>query len=380
MTLFIDPLKLFNYLYPLEHKLQIVDLKLHWRREFYDPKYFKTRLRTPPFTKLSDIFEVRTLKTLTVISWNEVLIPSELQMIKDFKDFIHLEDLSLISIKQNFDVLVSLFYNLNNLKRLKMDFLEDFLPDATNPEIFLTILLVCKRLQFIDMRFEAMDPPIISVHDGKYMLNQKCYCSNCSHVFENILKRKLFLFPEDEYFSDSYEFAAKDIFKMMRVLSLLPYSKACDCYPSVRTQPMNLDEFVRKMNQYIFIYRQNKAQLVPLEEHDQDMDKVFLEYACLRLPHEPLTSEDVISCYHALMHHYKATYVAFLRGFPELRFLMLNDIPSVVVEEDNERIFQPIFYHEGYESNLQGWSQKHNKNNRNNGDSNDSVSRKVTLL
>ncbi|QLG71717.1 hypothetical protein HG535_0C00660 [Zygotorulaspora mrakii] len=377
MTLFIDPLKLFNYLHPLREKLQIVDLKLHWRREFYDSKYFKTRLRKYPLQKLSDIFEVKTLKTLTIISWIECLVPGELQMIKDFGEFIYLEDLSLISIKQNFEVLVSLFYNLENLKRLKMDFLEDYLSEATNPEIFLTILVVCTKLQFIDMRYEAMTCPIISPHDGKYTLNQNCYCSSCNHVFENILRKKIFLLPEDIYTSDGYDGDAKDIFKMMRVLSLLPYSKACDCYPSVRTHPMDLNEFVKKMNSDLFSYRQIKSQLNPVEEQDHDIAKDFLEYAILSLPHAPLTCQDIINCYHALIHHYKKTYIAFLKGFPELRFLMLNDIPSVVVEENSERVFQPVFYHGDFKTNLTGWSQASSRNTEH---SNSSVIRKVTLL
>lgn len=380
MTLFIDPIMLFNYLHPLENKLQIVDLKLHWRREFYASKYFTQRIRATPLTKLSEVFEVRTLKTLTIISWNEFLVPREIQMIKDFKEFIYLEDLSLISIKQNIDVLVTLFYNLTNLKRLKMDFLEDFLPEATNPEIFLTILLVCKKLQFIDMRFEGMDPQIVSVHDGKFQLNQKCYCDHCVDVFNGILRKKIFLFPEDQLLIDIHDVAAKDIFKMMRFLSLLPYSKACDCYPSVRTQPMNLEEFVDKMNKSLLFYRQSRSQLVSPEEQDQDMEQKDSEYASLRLPHALLTTQDVIQCYHALIHHYKATYVAFLKGFPELRFLMLNDIPTVVIEEDGERVFQPIFYHEAYETNLTGWSQRTKKHLGNNGDASDTFTRKATVF
>lgn len=376
MTLFIDPLKLFNYIYPLAHKLQIIDLKLHWRREFYDPVYFVNSSRTTMLTKLSEVFEVRTLKTLTIISWNETLVPREIQMIKDFKEFVYLEDLSLISIKQNFDVLVTLFYNLPRLKRLKMDFLEDFMPETRNSEIFLTILLVCKKLQFIDMRFEGLDPQIIAIHETQFQLHQKCYCDSCVHVFENILKKKIFLFPEDQRLTDIHDIAAKDIFKMMRYLSLLPYSKASDCYPSVRTQPMNLDQFVLRMNENLLYYRQSRGQmLVPDDLTSNGQNGGFLS---LGLPHDLLTRQDVIQCYHALIHHYKATYVAFLKGFPHLRFLILNDIPTLVVEEGQERVFQPIFYHENYKTNLSGWSQPH-KNNKTNDDLPDLV-RKVNMF
>ena len=143
MTLFIDPIKLFNYLYPLDMKLQIIDLKLHWRREFYNNDYFINRIRPGnPLTKLSEVFDKRTLKILTIISWNDTLLKRETEMLKDFKEFNHLEDLSLISIKQDVHILVDLFSSLTNLKRLKMDFLEDYIPEPTNPHIFLSILLV----------------------------------------------------------------------------------------------------------------------------------------------------------------------------------------------------------------------------------------------
>ncbi|CCH60390.1 hypothetical protein TBLA_0C05930 [Henningerozyma blattae CBS 6284] len=554
MTLFIDPLKLFNYLYLLKGKLQIVDLKFHWRREFFDPIYFKNPIRNsstlPPLRDLSEIFDVRSLKVLTVISWNEQLLPREVEMIKNFKEFIYLEDLSLISIKQDTKLLVPLFEYLKNLKRIKMDFLQQYSPESTNPEIFLTILLNCNKLQFIDMRFEGMDLPIISIKDRTVDILQKCQCNKCNHVFNKILKEKLFLFSEDIYLEGDHEAATKDIFTMMRALSLLPYSKACDSYPSVRTQPMNLHEFVNIMNDNLFSYRKNKNQLVkdfsrnifkklelndslnlnnddnndshttPLSFHNDDyreqfnndheinndnnndeytmsevpvnetpvneftpnentnddlfdypiyndandnihqnrnenenaviaweggntqpeengfmttrepsetpndelveteveveedggitvnfepntnngtinipitnfstnasdassglpsdflgMSNILPPYTTcdddgylLKLPHEVLTEKDVIDCYHALIHHYRATYIAFLRGFPKLRFLMLNDIPSVVVEENCERIFQPALYHADYKTNLTGWScSNSNKNGR----------------
>lgn len=361
MTLFIDPIKLFNYLHHLDEKLTIIDLKLHWRREFYSPDYFKPEsVRTPKFKKLIDIFDIRTLKTLTIISWNESLMSREIEMMKEFKEFIYLEDLSLISIKQDINILIELFNNLVNLKRLKMDFLEDYIPDTTNPQIFLSILLNCKKLQFIDIRFEGIDSPMINLNGNKFELSQKCSCDRCNYAFTEILKKKIFLFPVDYHLTDVHDIAAKDIFKMMRYLSLLPYSKACDCYPSVRTQPMNIEQFVKRMNENLVLYRAQKNQLTT-ETSDNDLEtfiNLSHEQRLEKLPHEPLTQNDVILLYHALIHHFKNTYFTFLKGFPNLRFLMLNDIPTVTIEENSERIFHPIFYHYGYTSNLIGWSKQ----------------------
>ncbi|SMN22846.1 similar to Saccharomyces cerevisiae YJL149W DAS1 Putative SCF ubiquitin ligase F-box protein [Maudiozyma saulgeensis] len=465
MTLFIDPVKLFNYLYHLKEKLTIVDLKLHWRREFYPSKYFdENNVRIPKLKKLNEIFDVRTLKTLTIISWNESLISREIEMMKEFKEFIYLEDLSLISIKQDINILIELFNRLINLKRLKMDFLEDYIPETTNPQIFLSILLNCKKLEFIDIRFEGIDSPIINLVGEKFEISQKCSCSKCNFTFNEILRKKIFLFPIDYYLSDVQDIAAKDIFKMMRYLSLLPYSKACDSYPSVRTQPMNLEAFVKKINENLVTYRGNRKQLLNVdknkivnvndstissansgntnntnnidEDYDMDLDlesEIDIELDIdnilgqtsnqqnhtnetdtetstatintggigdtqgfisasdlstykenlLRLPHKPLTKNDIILLYHTLIHHFKTTYYTFLKGFPRLRFLMLNDIPTITMEENNERIFHPVFYHYGYTSNLHGWS-KHsatNKNsNKNNDNDNDTVTKRATVI
>ena len=400
MTLFIDPMKLFNYIHPLKNKLQIVDLKLHWREEFYEQKYFTKRIRNSELTKLSDVFDIRTLKVLTIISWNQHLLEREVDMVKDFKEFVNIEDLSLISIKQDTDILVPLFSKLSQLRRLKMDFLEDYIPESTNPEIFLTIMLTSKKLQFIDMRFQGLDPSIITIGEdahheyadnvenllrgrtgtSRFILSQHCHCDKCNYVFSDILKKKIFVFPEDETFEDVNDIAAKDIFKMMRYLSLLPYSKACDYYPSVRTQPMNLAEFVKKMNQNLLTYRDSKDQLV---ENKNEKDAESNRWV---LPHEPLTEDDIIDCYHALIHQYKTTYIAFLKRFPRLRFLMLNDIPAIVIEKNKERIFEPIFYHKQYVTNLIGWSCKKNlqinKDDKDNGgnDSLDTLTRKISAF
>ncbi|KAG0668887.1 F-box protein [Maudiozyma exigua] len=459
MTLFIDPIKLFNYLYHLDEKLTIVDLKLHWRREFYPSAYFdESKVRTPKLKKLNEIFDVRTLKTLTIISWNESLISREIEMMKEFKEFIYLEDLSLISIKQDISILIDLFNHLGNLKRLKMDFLEDYIPETTNPQIFLSILITCKKLEFIDIRFEGIDLPIVNLVGEKFEISQKCSCSKCNFTFNEILRKKIFLFPIDYYLSDIQDIPAKDIFKMMRYLSLLPYSKACDSYPSVRTQPMNLDAFVKKMNESLINYRSKRKQLLAADKNkivnvendsvsganfttststnvdgidldddfDIDMDNddeinnieldidnilgrgsnqqeddtatittnaigglpgttqntdaITYKQNLSRLPHKPLTKNDVILLYHTLIHHFKSTYYTFLKGFPKLRFLMLNDIPTITIEENGERILHPVFYHYGYGSNLHGWTKQNlfNKNSKSN--DNDTVTKRATVI
>lgn len=338
MTLFMDPIQLFNQIYPLKTKLQITDLKLHWRREFY-PQFNISLDGSIKLLKLYDFFDIRTLKILTIISWNETLSPRDLEMLREFSHFVNIEDLSLISIKQNSLVLQELFKNLVNLKRLKMDFLKDFIPQSTKTDIFLTILYHCKNLQFIDIRYENLDEPIISISNNLFEVIQKCYCHHCQYVFKNIIYGKIFATPIDFNLKDINDLMAKDIFTMMRYFSLLPYSKACDTYPSVRTQPMDMNQFVSIMNENLINYRHSRGEV---GIHDIPL----------------ITTQDVIDCYHSILHHYKITYLTFLTEFRRLRFLMLNDIPTIIVEENGERIPQPVFYNKGYKSNLYGWEKK----------------------
>ncbi|SCU99669.1 LAME_0G04742g1_1 [Lachancea meyersii CBS 8951] len=380
MNLFIDPILLFSCLYPLRDKLQVVDLKLHWRVEFYQKMYFKESIAERPIQKLSDIFDTRSLRVLTIVSWHECLLSGELEMLRQFQEFTNIEDLSLISIEQETTPLISLFRKLIGLKRLKVDFIEQLSSQSTKPELFLAILHCCRELEFLDMRFEGLDAPIVDVEKGDFRLTQKCHCSSCMHVFDSIIRQKLFLFPEDYVLTDFRDVLTKDIFRMIRFHCLLPYSKACDYYPSVRTCPMDIDKFVSLMNNDLKLYRASRSQLVrdpvvpdensrssycqlddqpeqPCLEDllDSDDENSFIDMV---LPHKPLTRQDVVACYHALIHHHRRTYVALLTQFPKLRFLVLNDIATVVLNENDERVLQPVFYNEGFKSNLNGWTQK----------------------
>ncbi|SCV01774.1 LAMI_0G13630g1_1 [Lachancea mirantina] len=352
MNLFMDPLLLFNYITPLHQKLQVADLKLHWRCEFYPQHYFTTPVTEKVRTRLSDIFDIRTLKVLTIISWHESLMSKEKEILRQFEEFKNVEDISLISIKQDTLVLMRLFSSLSQIKRLKIDFVGESLFPSARPELFLTIVHSCKDLEFLDMRFEGLDVPIISIENGLFKIAQQCHCEACTHLFESVLNEKIFLFPEDFIIHDLQDIVTKDIFSMMRLYSLLPYSKACDSYPSVRTHPMDMGSFVSIVNERLFMYRSQMSQLTrpsvlfEMQNGDcEDLDE-------LEMPHSAISRTDIVNYYHAVIHHYRRTYVALLHQFPKLRFLIINDIPTVVTEEDGDRVLHPVFYNEGFKSNL----------------------------
>ena len=51
-----------------------------------------------------------------------------------------------------------------------------------------------------------------------------------------------------------------------------------------------------------------------------------------KLPYESLTKIDIIHLYHSMIHDSRRSYFIFLKGFPELRFLMLNEVPTIATE------------------------------------------------
>ncbi|KAH3901120.1 SCF ubiquitin ligase complex subunit DAS1 SCDLUD_002601 [Saccharomycodes ludwigii] len=365
LTLFIDPVILFTKLYPLkDNKLQLTDLKLHWRREFFDIDYHLP-IPTP---RLSDFFDSRSLRILTVISWNDVLLEREDQMLKEISDFHELEDLSLISVQQKSFILCELFRgNFPRLKRLKMDFLNNFMPDNTRIDVFLSIIKYCKNLEFLDIKLDGYyDQPIIQRNNSpsadnnstrshtSIRLSCNCHCESCTNTLKNVLMDKLLYKGQDDMYIKSFlDLKAKDIFSMMRYFSLLPYSKACDQYPSVRTQPTSLKDFVDTINKIILAYRASRYNEVENGSNNNDN----IEDELLSLGRILLTEKDVIGCIHMLIHHYKRTYKILLNALPHLRFLVLNDIPSCIVEEEygyckRRRVVEPVFYHYGYKSNL----------------------------
>ncbi|KAL6948874.1 hypothetical protein ACO0QE_001349 [Hanseniaspora vineae] len=440
LTLFIDPVILFglnNYLdqeinfglYPKllrgGKKLYIKDLKLHWRLEFFPMNIFQLQQKATKMTlpKLSDLFDARTLETLTIISWEEEMEERNKELLKQVADFHNLKDLSLISLQQSFAILQTLFdgKNMPDLKRLKFDFLDSFGLDNASPLLLRVILDNCKKLEYLDIRSnEFLIQPIVSLRRSmdngtnnreeynqqnlrllKFGVTQQCYCPKCCDYFNNFLTKTLF--PKELDFNDInymklHEFFFRDIFKLMKHYGLFPYSKASDIYPSVRTQPMNISEFVKKFNLKLVLesahpfmraLRGNMERVYKklfytifgaLRKVEQEGElsndymleqkpfaKVDQQIANEMLPGDEykshfITGVDVVRSVHTLMHHNKKPYEYILAKLPNLKFLVFNDLPVAIVEESvndtnfgrtkTRRRVQPAFFSSGYDCNL----------------------------
>ncbi|KAL6944620.1 hypothetical protein ACO0RG_001359 [Hanseniaspora osmophila] len=449
LTLFIDPVILFglnNYLdqetnfglYPKllrgGKKLYIKDLKLHWRLEFFPMNVFQLQQKATKMTlpKLSDMFDTKTLETLTIISWEEEMEERNKELLRQVADFHNLKDLSLISLQQSFAILQTLFdgKNMPDLKRLKFDFLDSFGLDNASPLLLRVILDNCKKLEYLDIRSnEFLVQPIVSLRRSmdnetnnreeyhhqnlrlfKFGVTQQCYCPKCCDYFNSFLTKTLF--PKELDFNDInymklHEFFFRDIFKLMKHYGLFPYSKASDIYPSVRTQPMNISEFVKKFNLKLVLesghpfMRRLRESMEPIYKklfetildmyvkvkaeggfsskymmEQKPFAKVDQQIASETLPGDEykshfITGVDVVRSVHTLMHHNRKPYQYILSKLPNLKFLVFNDLPVAIVEESLNDVnfsgqkirkrIQPAFFSSGYECNLYTDSVSDNK-------------------
>lgn len=96
---------------------------------------------------------------------------------------------------------------------------------------------------------------------------------------------------------------------------------------------MNLSDFVAKINEF---HRNYKSL------HDDPT------------PFQPITESEVIKCYHSMIHHNKKTYTTILSNLPNLRYLTLNDIPSIILNDNGTRVPIPVFFNSGYITNMKG--------------------------
>jgi hypothetical protein len=123
-----------------------------------------------------------------------------------------------------------------------------------------------------------------------------------------------------------HHFTNIDYFTSFSTSSLSPYSKAVDRFPSVRTGPGTVDEFLAIFN-------------------DQNSDR----------PHfVPLTISDFYALNQCLIHNMKLDMEPFASKFINLKFMVLNDISFIF--EDNDpaigRYPKPLFYNEGFNTNF----------------------------
>lgn len=329
LTLFIDPLLLFNNLIKLPQKnpLEIESIKLHCRADTY-PTILYNR-RNWEFNKLSEIFNTSYLKVLTIISWYDHICPDRIYKFDQWSEFPNLEDITLIAVTYNDKKISNLIENCRILKRLKLDFSYPKREMSKNSLVYKSIFKHKFNLKFLDIKLNLTNRIFnLDIREFSIVLKIPCNCYLCQEiVFKEIFQKKILPKREDYKIENIDQFEQINFFEQLFESSLSPYSKAVDKYPSVKTGPDTIKDFLNRYNQ------------INLER-----SKNF----------NPLNEQDFYNLYHCLIHSIKIDIEPFLIYFKKLKFLVINDISLIIFKDDltGTRYPVPIFYSDGFKTNF----------------------------
>ncbi|SCU87118.1 LAFA_0E04830g1_1 [Lachancea sp. 'fantastica'] len=320
LNIYMDPGAFFNNYAPSAPKLRLRELSLSLRDDKYGAGSFPRARNT-----YSDIFNVRYLEKLTILSWFETenIDVYEKYHLHELLKFQNLKELSLLSFFANDGFLRACIKSFPLLRRLKLDYM---LGHAIDPST-LTLLAQSPAhmsLKYLDLKCLPLEPHLVTIEPGntaRFEINESCVCPACRDVFQNILRKKLFPTHASHLIRGLEDIPNRDI--ITRIISLspiIPYTLFVDIRPG--------QSFVSD----------------PAEGVASTMNKALGENV--------FAVEDIIKVYHAHLHSLRRTFGYFLQRFPNLEFLNINDVPTSVEEgPGGQKYNQPIYHSNGYENN-----------------------------
>lgn len=325
LTLFIDPLLMFNNVVRPKFKLELNSFKYHCRQDLYPRSVYKKEEWL--HHKLSDIFDVRYLKNLTIISWHDSMPNQEIFRFADWSDFVNLEDITLIAVVFNDRLIAKMIRSCKKLRRLKLDF--GNLMVLPNTRVYKAIMSppVMQNLEFLDMKL-YIPKKIFDLDLRTYEVEAKkfCSCLDCNATYAEVLRAKVIPTGRDFMSKAGRDFYYQvNFFYHFAHASLLPYSKAVDKYPSVRTSDDNVEQFVDYFN--------------GLNGGRSDFTDI--------------TVDDFYRLFQYYIHSWKSELLPFIQFFEKLKFIVINDVAMIIVNSDNNtRVPLTLFHNRNFKSNF----------------------------
>lgn len=281
-----------------------------------------------------DVFDTSILNKLEILSWyNEAAADIDLYSLwnlRDFYEFKNIENLSFLSLFASEEYIQGCIENFHKLKTLKIDFMFDVtLSKAT---VDLMGKSECSRtLEYIDMKIEDLDVPLLSIENDEvsyFDISVTCKCDDCKSTLNEVILQKYFPSKESLLIKNFHDVEQRNfILQMFKLFTIVPYSSAFNEYPSIGYYSKPLADHVSKVNSLLH------------PESDKSQTKF-------------VTEEDVIRLFHMYMHSMKKTFDYFLSRFRKLQFLILNDLPTKVIQYDEtQRCNVPMFHYHNYKSN-----------------------------
>ena len=191
-------------------------------------------------------------------------------------------------------------------------------------------------MEYLDIKIEDLDTPLLTVVNDEisnFDIGITCKCDDCKRTAEEVIFKKYFPTKESYIIKDFHDIEQRNfILQMFKLFTIIPYSSGFDEYPSIGFYSRPLKAFVKKVNSLLF-------------SDDEKLDKKESR------AHE-ISEDDIIALYHMFLHSMRKNFDFFLPRFQNLEFLVLNDVPTKVIQYDEfQKCNVPIFHHYNYKSN-----------------------------
>lgn len=327
LSLFADPIKLFNGMKYVKSdfadlKLKVTSLNYHIRDDKFNFSHISEIDQEERITKLNEIMDPCYLRSLTIICWLVIDTPAVAArtfLRNIWEGFKNLQEISFVSMIVKEELIAEFLQHFaNKLKRFRFHYA---LPryHLINNSSLLTRALIkyqSKSLEFIDINFHDDEHEFYwyNVFDSKVEFhteevledgeeNNGCFCADCKYTKKTIITDKLF---HGELSDVSQEdFNTKSIISLIFRRGLIPYTFSFDKYPS-----------------FVSIYKIQQF----LKEFNSNCD-CNLKFSDFRL------------IYQTLLHHMEPTLNFFIKKFPNLNRLVINDIPFIVLHQKALPVF-----------------------------------------
>ncbi|QLQ82395.1 hypothetical protein HG537_0H01570 [Torulaspora globosa] len=320
LTLHVNPSIIFG---TVSKPLRISSLTFNLRPDTY------LRLSKSVEYPLYALFDVDTLTELRIVSWYKGGDTNLYKMwrLHDLLRFHNVRSLTWLSLDANNEYMRQCAHNFPKLEKLQIDFLLDTPLDGTALNAF-RAAQCSQTLRYIDVKFEPLDPPLLSVDRDyqKFLPQLTCRCSDCRETFEQILLRKYFPTQEKLRIESMFDVNARNfIVHMFKLFPILPHTDFSDSKPAIAYLYYTPEEHAAKVNDLL--------------RYDPSNDRA-------------VTGQDIMRLYYAHIHSLKKTFDYFSSGFPQLEFLVLNDLPTRITRTDQQQtVNMPLFYSKNYKTN-----------------------------
>lgn len=313
----------------IKNPLKIKNLCINLRPDTYNTQI----MNLEDLVHYYDIFDTNSLKELEVLSWYQNS-DSELNIygmwqLEDFWQFKNIEEFTLLSLFANEYFLSGCLANFENLKRLKLDYMFDVALSKRMVD-YMGQSKCASTLEYIDVKFEPLDPALIFIEQDEvslFNINLVCKCQDCNDTLHDVILRKYFPTQESLTITDFSDVEKRNfLLQMFKLYPIIPYCPFLDRYPSIGYNAAPLSHHVAKVNSLLKYAKEQESRKI--------------------------TESDIIKIYHAHIHSLKKSLDYFLQNFLKLDYLVINDLPTKIIQIDGlQKCNIPIFHNYGYKSN-----------------------------